>query len=122
MGCTRSGQRRHLGGLRLRCRRHYLAPRIQPTSRIIHFSDERATLLILYRTHEALFLHHEDHAYPLHGSSLDALLALDDLHAHLAAAIRDTPPADHLLHSPLLAPIANQEVWAAGVTYYSSRR
>ena len=78
--------------------------------------------MILYRTREALFLHHEDHAYPLHGTSLDALLAHADVHAHLSAAIRDTPPADHLLHSPLLAPIDNQEVWAAGVTYYSSRR
>ncbi len=37
-------------------------------------------------------------------------------------AINDTPPADHLLHAPLLAPIGNQEVWASGVTYYSSKR
>jgi 2-dehydro-3-deoxy-D-arabinonate dehydratase len=78
--------------------------------------------LILYRTAEALFVKHEDHAYPLEEISLDALIAHPDLHAHLTAAIDATPPADHLLHTPLLAPIGNQEVWASGVTYYSSRR
>ncbi len=78
--------------------------------------------MILYRTAEALFVHHEDHAYPLEETSLDSLVAQPDLHAHLTATINHTPPADHLLHAPLLAPIGNQEVWASGVTYYSSRR
>jgi 2-dehydro-3-deoxy-D-arabinonate dehydratase len=78
--------------------------------------------LILYRTREALFVHHEDHAYPLKENSLDTLVGHHDLHAHLTTSIADTPPADHLLHVPLLAPIGNQEVWASGVTYYSSRR
>jgi 2-dehydro-3-deoxy-D-arabinonate dehydratase len=41
---------------------------------------------------------------------------------YLTAAINSTPPADHLLNTPLLAPIGNQEDWASGVTYYSSRR
>jgi 2-dehydro-3-deoxy-D-arabinonate dehydratase len=78
--------------------------------------------LILYRTAEALFVKHEDHAYPLEVTSLDALITRPDLHMYLTAAINTTPPADHLLHAPLLAPIGNQEVWASGVTYYSSRR
>jgi 2-dehydro-3-deoxy-D-arabinonate dehydratase len=78
--------------------------------------------LILYRTAEALFVKHEDHAYPLEVTSLDALIARPDLHMYLTAAINSTPPADHLLNTPLLAPIGNQEVWASGVTYYSSRR
>jgi 2-dehydro-3-deoxy-D-arabinonate dehydratase len=78
--------------------------------------------LILYRTAEALFVKHEDHAYPLEVTSLDALIGRPDLHMYLTAAINTTPPADHLLHAPLLAPIGNQEVWASGVTYYSSRR
>jgi 2-dehydro-3-deoxy-D-arabinonate dehydratase len=78
--------------------------------------------LILYRTAEALFVRHEDHAYPLEGTSLDALMDRPDLHMYLIAAINSTPPADHLLNTPLLAPIGNQEVWASGVTYYSSRR
>ncbi|MCU1247743.1 MAG: hypothetical protein JWQ49_772 [Edaphobacter sp.] len=78
--------------------------------------------MILYRTAEALFVKHEEHAYPLEGNSLDALIARPDLHIFLTAAINTTPPADHLLHLPLLAPVGNQEVWASGVTYYSSRR
>jgi 2-dehydro-3-deoxy-D-arabinonate dehydratase len=78
--------------------------------------------VILYRTKETLFVHYEDHAYPLHETSVDALIAHRDLHGYLAAAVNANPPADHLLHAPLLAPVGNQEVWAAGVTYYSSRR
>jgi 2-dehydro-3-deoxy-D-arabinonate dehydratase len=78
--------------------------------------------LILYRTREAFFVHHEDHAYPLKENSLDALIIHQDLQAHLADQITRTPPSDHLLHAPRLAPIGNQEVWASGVTYYSSRR
>jgi 2-dehydro-3-deoxy-D-arabinonate dehydratase len=78
--------------------------------------------LILYRTREALFVHHEDHAYPLKETSLDALIAHHDLQTHLKSEIAHTPPADHLIHAPLLPPIGNQEVWASGVTYYSSRR
>jgi 2-dehydro-3-deoxy-D-arabinonate dehydratase len=78
--------------------------------------------LIVYRTAEALFVHHDDHAYPLKETSLDALVVHPDLHTHLTASIADTPPVDHLLHTALLAPIGNQEVWASGVTYYSSRR
>jgi 2-dehydro-3-deoxy-D-arabinonate dehydratase len=78
--------------------------------------------VILYRTAEALFIHHEDHAYPLKENSLDALISDPNLHAHLTTEISRTPPADHLLHVALLAPIGNQEVWASGVTYYNSRR
>jgi 2-dehydro-3-deoxy-D-arabinonate dehydratase len=78
--------------------------------------------LILYRTREALFVRHENHAYPLKETSLDTLVTHHDLHAYLTAEISTTPPADHLLHASLLAPIGNQEVWASGVTYYSSRR
>jgi 2-dehydro-3-deoxy-D-arabinonate dehydratase len=78
--------------------------------------------LILYRTREALFVHHEDHAYPLKETSLDALIVHQDLRTHLISEIAHTPPADHLLHAALLAPIEHQEVWASGVTYYSSRR
>lgn len=78
--------------------------------------------MILYHTQKTLFVHHEDHAYPLKETSLDALIAHPDLQTHLVAEITRTPPADHLLRAPLLPPIGNQEVWASGVTYYNSRR
>ena len=45
-----------------------------------------------------------------------------DLHGHLSAHIAKSAPTNGLLAAKLEAPIGNQEVWAAGVTYYSSRR
>ncbi|WP_158792662.1 fumarylacetoacetate hydrolase family protein [Granulicella sp. L60] len=77
--------------------------------------------MILYRTAEELFVAHDNHAYRLEESSLDALLAHDDLHRYLSAAIERTAPTDQLLKAALLAPIEHQEVWASGVTYYRSR-
>jgi 2-dehydro-3-deoxy-D-arabinonate dehydratase len=51
----------------------------------------------------------------------DALLARDDLYEYLNKAL----PKLKEVHEPALgdieAPIGNQEVWAAGVTYYKSR-
>jgi 2-dehydro-3-deoxy-D-arabinonate dehydratase len=78
--------------------------------------------LILYRTADALFVEQEDKAYRLAEISLDALIAHDDLHGHLSAHIAKSTPTNELTHTKLEAPIGNQEVWASGVTYYSSRR
>jgi 2-dehydro-3-deoxy-D-arabinonate dehydratase len=51
----------------------------------------------------------------------DALLTRDDLYEYLSKAL----PNLKQVHEPALgdieAPIGNQEVWAAGVTYYKSR-
>jgi 2-dehydro-3-deoxy-D-arabinonate dehydratase len=94
-----------------------------PTHRKYHkqHSWERVEALILYRTAEELFVAHDNHAYRLEESSIDALLAHDDLHRYLSAAIERTAPTDQLLKAALLAPIEHQEVWASGVTYYRSR-
>ena len=47
--------------------------------------------------------------------------ALDDLYLHLSSIVASTTPVE-LPESPAFeAPIENQEVWAAGVTYYRSR-
>jgi 2-dehydro-3-deoxy-D-arabinonate dehydratase len=78
--------------------------------------------LILYRTADALFVEQESKAYRLAETSLDALIAHDDLHGHLSAHIAKSTPTNQLTHTKLEAPIGNQEVWASGVTYYSSRR
>jgi 2-dehydro-3-deoxy-D-arabinonate dehydratase len=78
--------------------------------------------LILYRTADALFVEQEGKAYRLAETSLDALIAHDDLHHHLSAHIAKSTPTNELTHTKLEAPIGNQEVWASGVTYYSSRR
>jgi 2-dehydro-3-deoxy-D-arabinonate dehydratase len=78
--------------------------------------------LILYRTADALFVEQNGNAYRLAETSLDALITHDDLHRHLSAHIAKSAPTNDLLTAKLEAPIGNQEVWASGVTYYSSRR
>jgi 2-dehydro-3-deoxy-D-arabinonate dehydratase len=56
----------------------------------------------------------------------DALLGREELKSFLQnesktwGSIADSE-AKNLIHSELLAPMGNQEVWAAGVTYYRSR-
>jgi 2-dehydro-3-deoxy-D-arabinonate dehydratase len=84
-------------------------------------NKERAKTLILYRTAKELFVEHDNHAYLLNETSLDALFSHDDLHSHLSTTIANTAPDDQLLRADLQAPIENQEVWASGVTYYRSR-
>ena len=78
--------------------------------------------MILYRTADALFVEHNGKTHRLAETSLDALIAREDLHAYLAAHIAKSSPMTASIHPKLLAPIENQEVWAAGVTYYCSRR
>jgi 2-dehydro-3-deoxy-D-arabinonate dehydratase len=78
--------------------------------------------LILYRTADSLFVEQNGNAYRLFETSLDTLITHDDLHGHLAAHIAKSAPTNDLLNAKLEAPIGNQEVWASGVTYYSSRR
>jgi 2-dehydro-3-deoxy-D-arabinonate dehydratase len=78
--------------------------------------------LILYRTADALFVEHDGKAYRLTETSLDTLIAHDNLYSHLSAYIAKSSPTPDLTHTKLEAPIEHQEVWASGVTYYSSRR
>ena len=65
----------------------------------------------------------EDSQYYSVDADWNALVNDASLHATLSALIADTEPDDSLrsaTHAPL-APIGDQEVWAAGVTYYRSR-
>ena len=74
----------------------------------------------LFRTSRGSLI--EDKAgqfFSLENNSWDELIARDDLYAHIRQSIGDGVPAPQL--SEILAPIGNQEVWAAGVTYYRSR-
>ena len=50
----------------------------------------------------------------------DALVNHDDLHEHLSRTLASARSTD-ALEASILAPIGQQEVWAAGVTYYRSR-
>jgi 2-dehydro-3-deoxy-D-arabinonate dehydratase len=77
----------------------------------------------LYRTIHTSLVEHNGACYSI-PDSWDALTTRDDLHAHLSASIQNSPTlCSDLLADPasLRAPIGNQEVWAAGVTYFRSR-
>ena len=76
----------------------------------------------LYRTTSGIIFEHEGQAYRLPDADLDHLLARDDLHSWLLAAVSALSPLPHgKPTNGLLAPIGSQEVWAAGVTYFRSR-
>ena len=55
--------------------------------------------------------------------SWDDLINRDDLYHHLKDLVAqgNLPESKSLDDHKILAPLVNQEVWAAGVTYYSSR-
>ena len=77
--------------------------------------------MILYRTRSSMVLETENDYYRLAESSLDALLAHDDLHGYLASAVRAQDAVGAEAIQEIEAPIEHQEVWASGVTYYRSR-
>jgi len=82
----------------------------------------------LYRTASGYVVEEHDRFYspgkvPGHGESWESLTTKDDLYAYLQHQIQNgnwTEGTRPTLED-LRAPIGNQEVWAAGVTYYRSR-
>jgi len=75
----------------------------------------------LYRTGNGPNLEHDGSYYRVPEHSWDALVTHDDLHGYLLSILRHSQPVADPLPAQILAPIGNQEVWAAGVTYYRSR-
>ena len=75
----------------------------------------------LYRTGNGPYLEHEGSYYRVPEHSWDALVTHKDLHGYLQSILRHSKSVADLLHAHIQAPIGNQEVWAAGVTYYRSR-
>jgi 2-dehydro-3-deoxy-D-arabinonate dehydratase len=75
----------------------------------------------LYRTSDGRYVQQNELYYRLGDISWDALIAHDDLQGFLGAIIAKGNPTKELSPSKLEAPIGQQEVWAAGVTYYRSR-
>ncbi len=78
----------------------------------------------LYRTTKGVFVEHESRFYFVYAGASpdvwDMLVSDPGLPALTQDAIR-TGAATKVDPSTFLAPIGNQEVWAAGVTYYRSR-
>ena len=74
----------------------------------------------LYRTTRGILVEEKEVFYPVSTIGWDELIASVDMHVYLHAAIQGEP-VPQFSPSTILAPVVNQEVWAAGVTYYRSR-
>ncbi len=78
--------------------------------------------MILYRTTRGYFVRQEGALYSVAHSGQDSIAIHENLAVFLEGLIAKSMRVNvEDLDGSLLAPIANQEVWAAGVTYYRSR-
>ena len=75
----------------------------------------------LYRIAEGCLVEHEGRFYRKEGEVWDGLVAADDLLQRLQRIVASAQPLPHGDPAGVLAPIGQQEVWAAGVTYFRSR-
>jgi 2-dehydro-3-deoxy-D-arabinonate dehydratase len=75
----------------------------------------------LYRTSKRFFVEQDGSYYSVPAPSWDALVTHDDLQGYLLSVIQNGNASEDFASLKILAPIGNQEVWAAGVTYYRSR-
>jgi 2-dehydro-3-deoxy-D-arabinonate dehydratase len=77
----------------------------------------------LVRTSAGWFVETGGGQFVLPPDSIDGLTSRDDLPEYLAGLTRDrsTSPSRISPDEPVLPPLQNQEVWAAGVTYFRSR-
>jgi 2-dehydro-3-deoxy-D-arabinonate dehydratase len=81
----------------------------------------RRQIMKLYRATEGVFLENGDHWFSIQTPSWDSLVAREDLSEYLARLIEKAKPVAAPNPGGLLPPIGDQEVWAAGVTYFRSR-
>jgi 2-dehydro-3-deoxy-D-arabinonate dehydratase len=78
--------------------------------------------MILYRTTSGWVVEQAGRFNPVEETSLDELLAREDLISYLESLLKAGATAAGALRAQdLLVPIGSQEVWAAGVTYLRSR-
>lgn len=75
----------------------------------------------LYKTSRGAVLVHDSQQYLLQDQDWDALVNDDDLYNTLKKVAEKQAGRGDLLSGDLLAPIGNQEIWAAGVTYFRSK-
>jgi 2-dehydro-3-deoxy-D-arabinonate dehydratase len=75
----------------------------------------------LYRTSNGPYAEHEGNFYRIPLFSWDALVTHEDLHGYLLSEVKKRTAAMDISSAQIQPPIASQEVWAAGVTYYRSR-
>lgn len=75
----------------------------------------------LHRLRQGIVVEDSNSFYEIQAVSWDALVARDNLAEHLHSLINNANRLEGCALKDVLAPIGNQEVWAAGVTYYRSR-
>jgi 2-dehydro-3-deoxy-D-arabinonate dehydratase len=75
----------------------------------------------LFRTRTGWALQMADGSWKNWSRLAGALTSRDDLPEHLETWARELPPGNPPADEDFLPPIENQEVWAAGVTYFRSR-
>jgi 2-dehydro-3-deoxy-D-arabinonate dehydratase len=75
----------------------------------------------LYRTTNGIFAEENGSWYRLPVDDWGALTSRDDLPSYLRSILGKEKTAEAPDPSTIQAPLAKQEVWAAGVTYYRSR-
>ena len=75
----------------------------------------------LFRTATGRFVEEDGHYYRIDRLTWDALITHEDLKGCLRAIIAGEAPVTNFRVADLEAPIVEQEVWAAGVTYFRSR-
>ncbi len=74
----------------------------------------------LYKTSKGPVLLKENTQYLL-SADWDELINDDDLHGKLSKIGADARSQEDLLSGRILAPVGQQEIWAAGVTYFRSK-
>lgn len=77
--------------------------------------------MLLYRTTQGIFLQQGNQWHLVPDTDWDLLFNTPDLAAHLQHVASTTPAVAAPSAETLQAPIASQEVWASGVTYFRSR-
>jgi 2-dehydro-3-deoxy-D-arabinonate dehydratase len=75
----------------------------------------------LYKTSNGNYAEDGGKTFRLPESNWDALVAHKDLGSYLRSVVEAGQVASDFASARLEAPIGNQEVWAAGVTYFRSR-
>lgn len=75
----------------------------------------------LYRTSNGIFVEEEGGFYLVRETDWDDLIAGLDFFKRVRAAVRERPVSS-FDPATILKPVVSQEVWAAGVTYFRSRK
>ena len=76
----------------------------------------------IYKSESGIILEHQDKFFLEEDTSWDQLINRKDLFKYLNDSIQEKKPVVlDLSKTKLVAPIESQEIWASGVTYYSSR-